>query len=90
MEDFADVVAAGMASPPRFPTLRVTAPTSNDEWAEKLPNTAPFKVDNEFFEGKVLVLLRTQKKEQDPTYAPFFEGKRRLLEVQMQVSPAES
>ena len=68
-----------------FKIFRATAPAAGTKsWDEKLPNTSPFAVDNEFFVGKVLVLIRTQKPEEDPLYAPFFEGKRRLIEVQMQ------
>ena len=43
---------------------------------------APIPFGNDFFEGEMLILLRTQP--MDPFYADFFQGRRRLFEIQVQ------
>lgn len=48
-----------------------------------VPNMrTPQRVSNELFEGHFLTLIRTEPV--DPFYADFFEGRRRMVEVQIQ------
>ncbi len=84
MEDF-DAVAAGVAPPPPFPTLQVTSPAaSSKQWHEQLPTSAPFAIDNAYFVGKALLMLKADPPYEDVRYGHIFKGKRRLIEIQVQ------
>lgn len=67
--------------PPPIPSIRLVDEANGG--TELLPNTRkPFRVSNEWFEGRALVLVRS--KPEDPFYAPHFKGKQRRFEVQVQ------
>ncbi len=77
--------------PPSFPKLSIrnylveTGPPGAAFPESAIINSrAPIAFGNDFFEGHMLILLRTQPI--DPFYADFFEGRRRLFEIQVQVS----
>jgi hypothetical protein len=77
--------------PPSFPKLSIRnylvetgAPGAAFPESAIINSRAPIPFGNDFFEGHMLILLRTQPI--DPFYAEFFEGRRRLFEIQVQVS----